>query len=215
MVVRIEPVSRTRRRSSCRAHAPDRARRHEIDERSAGARLLRMLGRLKFIVLLVLLAVYDAPGQTHLRQLYESAEKLVEQGHDDEARTRFKDLLVSLHRDRAVLFREQGQWKAARSELEAAWGLNRNAPGLRSDLAFARHQAGTVRSSASGSALSAQERERLANDAKILARAYDRLALIAVRHSDFTEAAKCFRRLQAFEPSFPNVDLNLCLALYR
>jgi tetratricopeptide (TPR) repeat protein len=155
------------------------------------------------------------PGQSHLPELNQSAEKLLEEGHDDEARGPFKDLLVATHRDRAALFRKEGRWDLARDELEAAWALDRASPRLQADLAYARQEAQAARRPSSAGTLSSGERAQLARDAETLANAYDRLALIAVRHSDFIEAARYFERVQAYDPGFPNVEADRGVALYH
>jgi len=169
---------------------------------------LRML--IAQLLVLSLLAAYAAPVQIEYEQLYRTAERLAAEGHDEEARNRFKDLLVALHRRRAAAFRKLDQWGGARLELEAAWELNQKAPGLGNDLAYARQQAQKGRVPASSA-----EPGQVAAESEILGEAYNGLALIAVRRSDFTDAVRYFERLKIFCPGFPAVDLNFGLALYH
>ncbi len=103
---------------------------------------IRIFHRLNFIVLCALSPGLVVHGQTHLQGLQQTAEKLFEQGHDEEARAEFRDLLTEVHRKRAGLYHKEGRWDDVRVELESAWDLNRDAPGLQADLAHARFRTG-------------------------------------------------------------------------
>jgi tetratricopeptide (TPR) repeat protein len=62
--------------------------------------------------------------------------------------------------------------------------------------------------------LSVHDREVLRIYTQFLAGGHNFLGLIAARHEQFDEAARQFAEVQTLQPSFPDVDFNLGLALF-
>ena len=75
-------------------------------------------------------------AQERLKLSYERAQQLFEQGKNAQAAAAFRALLVQTYRDRAELYQQEGLWKEARGDLQAAFDLDPDLKALRYPLAY-------------------------------------------------------------------------------
>ena len=109
------------------------SRRHE----RVSAYPLRSLLPLLFLLLVCfLISPSGTLGQERLKLSYEKAQQLFEQGKNPQAAAAFRALLVQTYRERAGLYQQEGLWKEASGDLQAALGLNPSLDKLRYDLAY-------------------------------------------------------------------------------
>jgi tetratricopeptide (TPR) repeat protein len=98
------------------------------------------LHSLSLLLLLFLVFFLIAPSRTlaqgRLKLSYEQAQQLFEQGKNAQATVAFRALLVQTYQDRGGLYQQEGQWKEASADLQAALDLNPSLDKLRYDLAY-------------------------------------------------------------------------------
>lgn len=99
---------------------------------------LRSLLPLFFLLIVCFLLVpKETLAQENLKLSYEKAQQAFEQGKNAQAAAAFRALLVQTYRDRAALFQQEGSWKEASGDLQAALALDPGLNNVRYDLAYA------------------------------------------------------------------------------
>jgi tetratricopeptide (TPR) repeat protein len=98
---------------------------------------LRSLLALSFLLIVCfLLAPYKTLAQEDLKLSYEKAQQAFEQGKNAQAAAAFRALLVQTYRDRAALYQQEGSWKEASGDLQAALALDPGLKNVRYGLAY-------------------------------------------------------------------------------